>query len=392
MLVYYLENPYGHLMGVEMGNPEARTQVKGNLFSFNMPWEDIEKCCQEATKNAASLPKATLAKLQQEFGLPHSEEKLALLVNVQIRGGSKDLTQHLSGLTMRVAIVQELINILRGTGYPGYELHGINAPEKVAQRIKEQYTNVYGHAAFIPAAIERAVDRREMSKVSIIQEKHATPAEPSQDIREWDKTIRSQHIVAERSTRSQSNVHENISQLFGKFGTTKIETGTKMVPQFHAWYLGMAFPFTIPNAVGGYDIWDAPRWRRPDTDTIPKPRARIADWLHDKHSQIGPACWVNLSDLARGLPQRIEGQFRRHWQFVPALMNLLFRERVNLGGSLSVKRKAQTQLVPDDNLETDAAMAASALYQKLESGHYIDRKNKRRKISGDFSKLMAVSR
>ena len=48
MLVYYLEDPYGHLMDVKMGMPEARTKVRGNLFSFSMPWEDIEKCCHQA--------------------------------------------------------------------------------------------------------------------------------------------------------------------------------------------------------------------------------------------------------------------------------------------------------------------------------------------------------
>merc|ERR1711933_543928 len=52
MLVYYLESPYGHLMDVALGKPQGRTHVKGNLFSFNMPWEDIEKCCHQAIQNA----------------------------------------------------------------------------------------------------------------------------------------------------------------------------------------------------------------------------------------------------------------------------------------------------------------------------------------------------
>ena len=43
MLVYYLEAPHGNLIDVPFGQPEARTQVKGNLFSFSMPWEYIER-------------------------------------------------------------------------------------------------------------------------------------------------------------------------------------------------------------------------------------------------------------------------------------------------------------------------------------------------------------
>ena len=81
MLVYYLESPYGNLMKEILGKPQGRTKVKGNLFSFNMPWEDIEKCCHQAVLHAKQPHKTELKKLQSELGLPHSEETLALMVN-----------------------------------------------------------------------------------------------------------------------------------------------------------------------------------------------------------------------------------------------------------------------------------------------------------------------
>ena len=124
MLVYYLESPYGHLMDVVYGQPQGRTHVKGNLFSFGMPWEDIEKCCHQAIRHSKEPEASTFRKMKEDLGLPHSEDTLALLVNVHIVGGSKDLALHLKGLTMRVQVVQELINILRQSGYPGYEKEG----------------------------------------------------------------------------------------------------------------------------------------------------------------------------------------------------------------------------------------------------------------------------
>ena len=139
MLVYYLESPYGHLMDVALGKPQGRTHVKGNLFSFNMPWEDIEKSCHQAILHAKEPHTAALAKLQSELGLPHSEDTLALLVNVHIVGGSKDLALHLKGLTMRVKVLQELIEILRRSGYPGYEKDRVNSPSQVARRLDERY-------------------------------------------------------------------------------------------------------------------------------------------------------------------------------------------------------------------------------------------------------------
>ena len=42
---------------------------------------------------------------------------------------------------------------------------------------------------------------------------------------------------------------------------------------------------------------------------------------------------------------------------------------------------------PNKTVDEDAAMAAAILMQKLDKGTYLDR-GKRRKIDGDFSKLM----
>ena len=76
---------------------------------------------------------------------------------------------------------------------------------------------------------------------------------------------------------------------------------------------------------------------------------------------------VRLFDVARGLPQRIEGQYRRNWSFAPALWNLYFRERINLGASLVVKDTVQVGHVTKVQ-DTDMAEAAVGLYKKLDAG------------------------
>ena len=119
---------------------------------------------------------------------------------------------------MRVKVLQELIEILRASGYPGYEKIGINSPSQVAQRLDERYTQRYGHASFTPKAIQDVVRLLEKQHVSIVQEKSATPAEASKDISEWDKTLRPHHIIAERSARNQTSMHENYKAIFSKFG------------------------------------------------------------------------------------------------------------------------------------------------------------------------------
>ena len=69
-----------------------------------------------------------------------------------------------------------------------------------------------------------------------------------------------------------------------------------------------------------------------------------------------PLWLVPLFDNTRGLPQRIEGQFRRGCGIAPAFWNLYFRERFNRGVSLSVKSKMMIRR-PNKSVDEDAAMA-----------------------------------
>ena len=127
----------------------------------------------------------------------------------------------------------------------------MNAPEKVASRLQERYASKYGSAQFTPAAVLDAIRLLDKQKSSIVQEKMATPSDAPQSVQEWDQSLRPHHIVAERSVRSQANIHENYKAVFAQFGNFNIGTGNDMIDQHRPWYLGMAFPFTLPSAVGG---------------------------------------------------------------------------------------------------------------------------------------------
>ena len=116
ILVYYLEEPYGHLMCESLEGAQARTQVRGNLFSFALPWGDIDQRCAEALDNWSTASE----EVRSAWELPHDETILAALLNVHIVGGTTDLATHLKGATIRPAIVIQLIDrcaqvVIRGT-------------------------------------------------------------------------------------------------------------------------------------------------------------------------------------------------------------------------------------------------------------------------------------
>ena len=389
IMVYYLEEPYGHLMLEEMEGAQARTQVRGNLFSFSLPWEDIEKRCSEASAKWD----VALEKYRSTVALPHAEDVLAALVNVHIVGGAKDLVSHLEGATMRTGVVLALIEELRSSGYPGYAAD-INASEAVRQRVQEMYVDKYGEGPFVPEKVREAAEaahKARLSGESLIHDKNATPAEPKQQLRDFEATTRPFSIVAARSSCGASTVHEEHATILARYQTVEITTGSTMLDQFQPQYLGMAHPFTMPLAVGSYDVPGKPRWRRPTEEQLAAERLSdigcpvLQCSFTKSQAQVAPA-HVKLFDMTKGMARRVEAQFRRHWSFVPSLWNLYFREQVNLGTSLSaMSRGAKAQ--PQDAVEQDAAMAAADLIEKAHSGFYRTQEGKRCPIQGDMSKL-----
>ena len=108
--------------------------------------------------------------------------------------------------------------------------------------------------------------------------------------------------------------------------------------------------------------------------------------LHFSQQPQVAAAKVKLFDIARSLPRRVEAQFRRHWHFVPGLWNLYFRDQINQGASLGAGARTCPKQ-PQEQVEQDAAMAASALYSILKSGFYRTQSGVRRPIAGDVTKL-----
>ena len=104
----------------QMEGPQARTTARGNLFSFSLPWEDIEDQCILAEKE---WKKATEAS-ENSILLPHNEEVLATLVHVHVIGMNKDIDA-VTGATIRTRVVLSLINELRKADIMDTRLYGI---------------------------------------------------------------------------------------------------------------------------------------------------------------------------------------------------------------------------------------------------------------------------
>lgn len=229
------------------------------------------------------------------------------------------------------------------------------------------YKDVKG--GYIPPEVIQELERAKQQhtkSASVIFDKNATPAEPAKDAGLAFAALRPLNIVAEKCSTAAEDTEVQQLEALSKHRHQQlhVHTSSAMLDQFKPWYLCTAHPFTLTLPVGGYDAPRAPGGRRPKN--APK---------------------VSLSDLVRGLPRQLVGQFRRHWSFIPALWNLFFRQKVHQSGAVRAQAIINPE-EPQEDVEEDAASAAAAAYKILHTGSYGTPSGKRRKIAGDVAKLL----
>ena len=150
-------------------------------------------------------------------------------------------------------------------------------------------------------------------------DKIATPAERLhnvEDLRKHMERARSQLLFSPRDSDAGKEVEASRTSAFSRFSTLHLRTGSNLLDQFYGSYLPRAINLTFPHYVGGPDLVGKPRFRR----------------------TYDGAAALNLDACMKMLPSRVETQFRRDWDLVPATWSLWFATQVNLGVSLSMTR------------------------------------------------------
>ena len=107
LITYYVEGDRGHMMNVEHHRPNWQYAVRGNVYSFHLPWEEIAK---------------KLGSVLEDDGLdvlPHTEETLASLVLFSLRiGDVVDLNKWMPQARIRPHVVLKLLEALVDARYP----------------------------------------------------------------------------------------------------------------------------------------------------------------------------------------------------------------------------------------------------------------------------------
>ena len=175
LITYYVEGDRGHLMNVEQHRPHRSYAVRGNVYSFYLPWEEI------ANKLGSVLED------DEAVVLPHTEATLASLVLFSLRiGDVVDLNRWMPQARLRPHVVLKLLEALVDSKYPFKDIRHAHAlKRRFASLLADRYPDPELHLpeddrkGFIPRLIEKAmrehVRRLPGAKEAGLAQRHATP-------------------------------------------------------------------------------------------------------------------------------------------------------------------------------------------------------------------------
>ncbi len=364
LITYYVEGDRGHLLNAEEHRPQRAYAVRGNVYSFHMPWEEI----------ARKLDKVLEA--EDTVSLPHPPETLASVVLFSLRiGDVVDLNKWLPQAKLRPHVVLKLLCALVDNRYP-FPRGGPDAEtlkKHFATLLARRYPETESHLpedereGSIPEAVASAM--REAlrpapgEKETSVKQKHATPVATSQAIAVALNEVRPSAVFPDRT--SSNIVPRDVRELLAlrKHYELAVSTGKALVDQWRSSYFAIAFPFSIPRPVSGADFPRKCRERRSYSD------APLLDPLA----------------FARMLSSRVEASVRNDWLAVPAARNLGIKWKALCGDDAACRHHVDMQKAGVE-LSAELTDAASDLYEKLSKGFWWDGR-KKRKINHDVTKL-----
>ena len=223
-----------------------RIGVRGNIFSFIMPWHDILSQLLDVMGHA-------------KLSLPHPPEVIAHLVRLHLKVDNLELTRHMKEVCVRTHVVVELGHDLIRHKHPAL-MKKTNAGQvelPSTAEIMAKYTELVhkyypppsdpseAEHGVAPAAVLEVIEQGRQARAtkSPLHEKNATPPPGATCPENVFDSVQPQAVVLERSTLAGSDVSENMKAALQHYGAPelRVQTGNTFLPTF--------FRGLFPNAV-----------------------------------------------------------------------------------------------------------------------------------------------
>ena len=374
MVVYYVEGDKGHLLNEELGQQRSRTLVRGAACSFHMPWEDI---LQDLAKNCGKK----LDMLQ----IPRSQECLKYMLRVHVRVAHTDLRKFLKQCYVRPHVLLHLLFFLIDRNHEVFRNKGcaVELKKKMKEAIQQEYPDEESEKpeaqreGSIPTALLEALQEAhqkpddpgtaeaEAKKMRFLfeREKNATPGDGSRSVDECLQDIRPQAVCMDKEATSNSDPATLREKAIGRYGDLYVQTGSKLIPQWHSKYFAQVQPFVIPRMVSGPDYDMLNRWRR----------------------QYEDAPCVSPQAFVAGFARRVESNGRTDWSALPIMRSVAYKHSVEhtMSAHTAFQGKRDRPVHADAK---DDVLALQELYWHLHNG-FVGKGVHRVPIAGDTTRL-----
>lgn len=221
-------------------------------------------------------------------------------------------------------------------------------------------------------------------------QKAATPSEaPVENVSEAGVSFAAQRphaVVAEgRSTHSAQDVEmsalqDMVAELSApaELQTFEIRAGNQLLDMFRPCYWSLAFCFLFKHAAAEPDV----------TNTVAKPE-EVQMSRRRRGNKKAPE--VGIHSWAAAMQRQVACQFRRDWNFSPALWNYIFRTMINLQPNSSKFTVQDSDGSGRRNLTHDELRkAAEEICRTVKDGLYVDINGEHKAVNGDLTKLRHV--
>ena len=291
-----------------------------------------------------------------------------------------DLKKWLPTAHLRPHVVLKLLFGLVDRKYPlqHAERNVLRLKERLRERLETMYPEADAHLpeesrqGHIPKAVWKAIqacvrDPPDWANTGIPQ-KHATPANPPDEIDVILESIRPNLVTGDRDSETIASRDSRemlaLKELaFRQQPIIRAKTNVALVDQWNWNFLQLAFPYSIPRVVGGADF----------------PLQKRARRQHDAE-MLEP--WDYLGMHAR----RVESNLKNDWTLIPSQRNITLKWDALCGDQVACKHPVTQDKVGAAHA-AELITAVEGLYKKLEKGFWTDTNGKKRNVNKDFSKL-----
>ena len=399
LVTYYLEgdksSKWGNLMDTAVGKAERSWGVRGNIFSFLLPWEDVLRQLFQKVEDGD---------LSQ---WPMSPEVARHIVRVRFVRGPSDLLQKFRELTVRSAIVKKLAeiyidrNVQDLQGRPGVlKIHAYRRCQTVAlslkshahERVDELYpvsTHGTTQGGLLPGLadmVENPAEKRDAAEASSnFDMKQSTMHDIPRNAEAVFEHVRPTLVTDEADAQNSFSPEVVAEHAMKHIVDMPIQMSNQFEDQFISKYMPRIFPWALNYDCGGAEYPDLfTDW----TELEQCSNKLVASGIRERWRKLADEALLLPGDHAAMLATRAEMHIAGDWMVVPVARNLHWRYSVLHSAFICCKQTIPTGVTAAENMEK-LVLATKKIWERMVSNTVVVNGQKR-PINGNIGMLFSA--